>query len=142
LNLLYDQKYISKKPSTKKLKPKKYLEMDIEGHPIYIGKNATINAFVTHELSRPNDYFMHVKDAPGSHVICRAPLESKAFDVALKYAAYFSTLKHASKVEVMVALKKDVRKIPGVHGSMVSIKTYHSYMVELDDEFVKLCESL
>ena len=42
----------------------------------------------------------------------------------------------------MVALKKDVKKIPGVHGSMVSIKTYHSYMVELDDEFVKLCESL
>jgi predicted ribosome quality control (RQC) complex YloA/Tae2 family protein len=142
LSLLYENHYISKKPTLKKVKPKKHLEIIVDGHTIFVGKNANINAYVTHELSRPNDYFMHVKDAPGSHVICRAPHQSNAFKTALKYAAYFSTLRHASKIEVMVALKKDVKKIPGVHGSMVSVKTYHSYMVELDDEFVKLCESL
>lgn len=142
LSLLYEQHYISKKPTLKKVKPKKHLEIIVDGYTIFIGKNANINAFVTHELSRPSDYFIHVKDAPGSHVICRAPHESNAFKTALKYAAYFSKYKHASKIEVMVALKKDVKKIPGMHGSMVSVKTYHSYVVELDDEFVKLCESL
>lgn len=142
LNLLYEQHYISKKPTLKKVKPIKHLEVIVDGYSIFIGKNANINAYITHELSRPNDYFMHVKDAPGSHVICRAPHESNAFKTALKYAAYFSKYKHTSKIEVMVALKKDVKKIPGKHGSMVSVKTYHSYMVELDDEFVKLCESL
>jgi predicted ribosome quality control (RQC) complex YloA/Tae2 family protein len=142
LSLLYEHHYISKKPILKKVKLKKHLETMVDGHTIFIGKNANINAYVTHELSRPNDFFMHVKDAPGSHVLCRGPKESKAFQAALKYAAYFSTLKFASKIEVMVALKKDVKKIPGMHGSMVSVKNYHSYMVELDDEFVKLCESL
>jgi predicted ribosome quality control (RQC) complex YloA/Tae2 family protein len=101
-----------------------------------------MNAFVTHELARSNDFFFHVKDAPGSHVILRGSKNSALFKDAMKYAAYFSSLRKASKVEVMVAFKKDVKKITGMHGSLVHVKTYTSYMVTLDSEFVKLCESL
>jgi predicted ribosome quality control (RQC) complex YloA/Tae2 family protein len=142
LDLLYQHNYIHKKPILKKQLFKKPIEIILDGFRILIGKNAKLNTIVTHELSKPSDYFMHVKDAPGGHVICNAPKESHVFLIALKYAAFFSTLKHASKIEVMAALKKDVKKIPGMHGSMVSIKTYTSYIVELEDEFVKLCESL
>lgn len=142
LDLLYQGNYIYKKPQLKKQIPIKPIEIIIDGFRILIGKNAKMNAIVTHELAKPNDYFMHVKDAPGGHVICNAPKESQVFIIALKYAAFFSKLKHASKIEVMAALKKDVKKISGMHGSMVSVKTYTSYMVELEDEFVKLCESL
>ncbi len=52
----------------------------------------------------------HVKDAPGSHVILRGSKNSALFKDAMKYAAYFSSLRKASKVEVMVAFKKDVKK--------------------------------
>ena len=142
VNILHEENFIHKKAQAKKMTPKNPIVIRIGDDLIYIGKNANMNAYVTHELSKPSDYFMHVKDAPGGHVICRAPKESYAFSQALQYAAYFSSLTKASKIEVMVAVKKDVKKIPGTHGSLVSVKTYTSYMVTLDDEFVKLCESL
>ncbi|MGB0202558.1 MAG: Rqc2 family fibronectin-binding protein [Acholeplasmataceae bacterium] len=142
LRLLFEQKFIFKKQTHIKKKRSQPIEIR-EGHDIlWIGKNAVMNAYVTHELARSNDLFFHVKDAPGSHVILRGSKNSALFKDAMKYAAYFSHLRKASKVEVMVAFKKDVKKITGMHGSLVHVKTYTSYMVTLDSEFVKLCESL
>ena len=142
LVILYEQKFIFKKQSNIKKIRTQPIEIR-DGHDIlWIGKNAEMNAYVTHELAHAHDIFFHVKDAPGSHVILRGSKNSALFKDAMKYAAFFSSLRKASKVEVMVAYKKDVKKIKGMHGSLVHVKTYTSHLVTLDSEFVKLCESL
>lgn len=142
LSILFEQKFIFKKQTIIKKKPMQPIEIRDGQDILWIGKNAEMNAYVTHELAHAHDIFFHVKDAPGSHVILRGSKDSTLFTDAMKYAAYFSSLRKASKVEVMVAFKKDVKKITGMHGSLVHVKTYTSYMVTLDSEFVKLCESL
>ena len=142
LSILFEQKFIFKKQTNIKKKRMQPIEIRDGQDILWIGKNAEMNAYVTHELAHAHDIFFHVKDAPGSHVILRGSKDSTLFKDAMKYAAYFSSLRKASKVEVMVAFKKDVKKITGMHGSLVHVKTYSSYMVTLDSEFVKLCESL
>ena len=38
---------------------------------IWIGKNNIQNDYLTNHLAKGTDYWFHVKDAPGAHVILR-----------------------------------------------------------------------
>lgn len=107
---------------------------------IVYGKNAFQNNFVTHQLAHKNDLFIHVKDAPGAHVIVKGSYDHETFLYALKLAAFHSKLKFSSSIPVMYTKKSHVSKIPGVYGSYVRVKTYQTMYVDIEDSFKELCE--
>lgn len=128
------------KPQKKTSKPTKtmYKTIHHEDYVIFYGINALQNNYVTHQLAKHDDYFMHVKDAPGAHVIYRGSDQHEGFQIALKVAAYHSKLKYSSSIPVNVTFKKHVKKIAGLHGSYVSFKTYQTKYVDIDDDFVNM----
>ena len=72
-------------------------------------KNNIQNNYLTHTLANKNDYFFHVKDAPGSHVIVRTNnLTDELIGLAAQLAAYYSN--YHSKTTVDYTLVKYVKK--------------------------------
>lgn len=103
-----------------------------------VGKNHLQNAYVTHELARSNDYFFHVKDAPGSHVIVQTEtLNEKIIRKASMLAAYFSSLRYSSSVPVDYTLIKHVKKIPKVPGYKVTLKNQKTMFIDIDEDLIK-----
>ena len=86
-----------------------------EGWEVWIGKSNQGNDHLTHRLARPEDLWMHVHGAPGSHVVLRRgrgpnePSKATLTEVA-GWAAFFSQARNAGTVPVTVTEKKYVRK--------------------------------
>ncbi len=57
----------------KKTLPSGVVEYEIPGGwSVLAGKNDAVNDLLTFKLSKPNDYWFHVRGMPGSHVLLRA----------------------------------------------------------------------
>src|SRR5262245_48135662 len=86
-----------------------------EGWDVLIGRNNEGNDYLTHHLARPEDYWLHVHGAAGSHVVLRRakganePSRATIEEVAA-WAAFYSQARTAGKVPVIVTRKKYVRK--------------------------------
>ena len=95
------------------LEPRRYRTS--EGWEVWIGKNNQGNDHLTHRLARPEDIWMHVHGAPGSHVVLRRgkgpnePSKTTLAEVA-GWAAFYSQARNAGTVPVTVTEKKYVRK--------------------------------
>jgi len=105
------QKKRDRTPSA--LIPRKY--KSTEGWEVWIGKNNQGNDHLTHRLARPEDYWMHVHGAAGSHVVLRRgkgpnePSKATLQEVA-SWAAFYSQARNAGTVPVTVTQKKYVSK--------------------------------
>jgi predicted ribosome quality control (RQC) complex YloA/Tae2 family protein len=96
------------------------LTVQADGIDIWVGRNNRQNDFLTLKKAHPYDWWFHVKNQPGSHVIlaCHnvAPTD-KQIEMAAQLAAYFSKGRDSSKVEVDSTLVKHVKKpahaVPG-----------------------------
>jgi predicted ribosome quality control (RQC) complex YloA/Tae2 family protein len=129
-------RYIRKKGSDKKdggskgsKLPKKLQGENIhhyvspEGHDIYVGGNDNANEAL-YRWGHPDDYWMHVKNIPGSHVLIPRRGEAIEYDTILfaaRIAIYHSKVKGATKVPVDYTFIKFVKKPPG---SAVGYVTY------------------
>ncbi len=86
-----------------------------EGWEVWIGRNNQGNDHLTHRLARPEDYWLHVHGAAGSHVVLRRgkgpnePSRATLEEVA-GWAAFFSQARNAGTVPITVTQKKYVRK--------------------------------
>ena len=86
-----------------------------EGWDVLIGRSNEGNDYVTHQLARSEDYWLHVHGAAGSHVVIRRgkganePSKRTIEEVAA-WAAFYSQARTAGKVPVIVTRKKYVRK--------------------------------
>jgi hypothetical protein len=86
-----------------------------EGWDVLIGRSNEGNDYVTHQLARSEDYWLHVHGAAGSHVVIRRgkganePSKRTIEEVA-SWAAFYSQARTAGKVPVIVTRKKYVRK--------------------------------
>jgi predicted ribosome quality control (RQC) complex YloA/Tae2 family protein len=86
-----------------------------EGWDVLIGRSNEGNDHLTHRLARPEDYWLHVHGAAGSHVVLRRgkgkdePSKGTLEEVA-SWAAFYSQARTAGKVPVIVTRKKYVRK--------------------------------
>jgi predicted ribosome quality control (RQC) complex YloA/Tae2 family protein len=86
-----------------------------EGWEVWIGKSNQGNDHLTHRLARPEDVWMHVHGAAGSHVVLRRgkgpnePSKATLTEVA-GWAAFYSQARNAGTVPVTVTQKKFVRK--------------------------------
>jgi len=109
-----------KKPSKMKQKPHilKYKLKD--GSIVMVGKNNIQNNYLTHTLAFNSDYFFHVKNAPGSHVILRGELTKENIEIAGAIASYYSKLNTGINVCVDYTQVKWVKKVKGTKGSFVT----------------------
>lgn len=105
---------------------------------IYVGKNNIQNNYLTNVFARKTDYFFHVQNVPGSHVILRTEnLTDELIYLTGCIAAYYSSYKRSTNVCVDYTLIKNVKKIPGQKGSFVTYKNQKSIFGKPLIEFIE-----
>lgn len=102
---------------------------------ILVGRNSKENDRVTTQYAQPEDYWFHVADYAGAHVVLRNPTrgnleETNAFLQAAQLAAYFSQARNAPKVLVHWTQKKFVKKPKRAKPGLVTLSKFQSITVE------------
>src|SRR5262249_56904922 len=81
---------------------------------IWVGRTARDNDALTFQHARGADWWLHVRDAGGSHVVIRATpgrqLDERTLLDAATLAVHFSALGEEPQVDVQYTLCKHVRK--------------------------------
>jgi len=113
----------------------RYRTLTIEGYEILVGRNSRENDAVTFHVAAPEDFWMHVADYSGSHVVVRNPAKEKALPdsvltKAAQLAAYFSQARNSSKVEVHHTRRKYVSKPRRAKQGLVKLSEFGSIRVE------------
>lgn len=129
--------YIKKKHTGKKakIKSKPFHYLSSDGFHIYIGKNNYQNDELTFKFATGNDWWFHVKQAPGSHVIVKTngeELPDRTFEEAGRLAAYYSSMRGVEKVEIDYVEKKHVKKPKGGKPGFVVYYTNYSLVIDSD----------
>lgn len=126
-----------RKFSKKKIKirntPLHYISSD--GFHMYVGKNNLQNDQLTFTFAVGNDWWFHVKQAPGSHVIVKTngeELPDRTFEEAGRLAAYYSSMRGVEKVEIDYVEKKHVKKPKGGKPGFVVYYTNYSLVIDSD----------
>ncbi len=100
------------------------------GAEIFIGRNNRQNDYLTLRFATKNDYWFHVKDLPGAHVIVRSgPPSPATIEEAALLAAHFSRGTDSSNVAVDYAPIKNVRRHPIGKPGMVTYKNHRTVFV-------------
>lgn len=128
--------YKKVKPETSKKVKKPALLFIKDGDLTYaIGKNNLQNEYVTHTYAQKEDWWFHVKDAPGAHVVVNAKdLNEAILRKASMLAAYFSSLRHSSSIPVDYTKVKYIKKIPGVPSYKVTYQKQQTIYIDIDDQ--------
>jgi predicted ribosome quality control (RQC) complex YloA/Tae2 family protein len=95
------------------------------GFVILVGRNALQNQQLLAEKSSPPDLWLHARGIPGSHVILRndgRPIPETAIEYAAALAAYYSSGRGDTTVEIDVTERRYVRPIKGGKPGMVTYK--------------------
>lgn len=136
---LIDQKILKKPSKSRKVKeekstPHKYITYN--NNIIYVGKNNKQNEYLTLREANPDDYFFHIKDLPGSHVILKnnQKLEDYEFEIAAFLAAKFSKNSNDRYIDVDYTQKKNVSKAKGSKPGMVYYTNFKTVRVDLKKE--------
>lgn len=120
-----------KKNNIKKVNKKKtyephYIDIPNKGK-IGFGMNGLQNEELTFNIATKDNYFLHVKDYPGSHVvILKGEDDEDVMNLALELALYLS---HLESGEVYIAKRKYVKKNPSRIG-LVNILQYEIKIVK------------
>jgi predicted ribosome quality control (RQC) complex YloA/Tae2 family protein len=106
-----------------------------EGMEILVGRNSRENDELTFDVASPDDFWMHVADYSGSHVVVRNPektrsIPEKVLLKAAQIAAYFSQARNSPKVEVHYTQRKHVSKPRRAKSGLVKLSEFKSIRVE------------
>jgi predicted ribosome quality control (RQC) complex YloA/Tae2 family protein len=104
------------------------------GWQLYWGKNSRTNDYVSRSMTGPKDVWFHAKGMPGSHLVLKCgdradKVSEEDLCFAASFAAGYSKGKNDSKVEVIVAQGRDVKKPKGARPGLVTVDTYRTVMV-------------
>ena len=121
---LQEQGYIKRRNKSKKKrkirasKPEEFHASD--GTTILVGKNNLQNDRLSFKTANKNEFWFHVKDMPGSHVIVRstAPTD-ETIQEAAELAAYFSKGRNSDHVPVDYLRVKQLHKPNGAKPGFV-----------------------
>jgi len=95
--------------------PRRFVSTD--GLEILVGRNARENDSLTFRIARGNDWWFHVQDYPGSHVVVRTPkgssLPPETLLDAAHLAAFHSEARRHATATVQYTQRKHVRKPRG-----------------------------
>lgn len=129
--------------SSAKTKISKPLEFVTSGgYKLFCGKNNLQNELIRTKYAGKNDWWFHVKNAPGSHVvmICGDAEPSEAdFTEAAMIAAYHSSLSEAKNITVDYTKIRNLKK-PG--GSKPGYVIYHTNYSAYVTPSAELCARL
>ena len=113
------------------------------GFEMLVGKGDTQNDRLTFEVAEPEDFWLHVVNFPGSHVVVRNPdhlaeLPASVLKHAARLAAWHSKARGSrGKVEVHCCRAADVSKPPHFPPGKVLLRRWRSmkvYPLEPSDE--------
>lgn len=93
-----------------------------DGWEILLGTSAAGNASVTFDLGKSEDLWLHARGVPGAHVILRtrgATPPENVVERAAQLAAWHSAARAAGSVEVDVAARRHVKKMPNAPPGLV-----------------------
>lgn len=122
---LIEEGYMRLKQKQKKLR-KQHKKPNVErfkasdGTEILVGKNNKQNDYLTNQLAKRDDIWLHTKDIPGSHVVIKskAPTSETIMEAA-NIAAYYSKARESSMVPVDFTAVKHVKKPNGAKPGFV-----------------------
>lgn len=117
-----------RKKQEKRSQPEHFTASD--GTSILVGKNNLQNDRLTMKTAKKTDYWLHVQNIPGSHVIVQSsePTE-ETIEEAAKLAAYFSKYRFSSSVPVDLVQVKHIRKPNGAKPGFVIYENQTTYFV-------------
>ncbi len=114
---------------------RRFRSLKIDAAEVLIGKGARENDELTFEIAAPDDFWFHVAEYSGSHVVVRNPnkakdLEEEILVKAAQLAAYFSQARNTSKVEVHYTKRKYVTKPRRAKPGLVRLSEFKTIKVE------------
>jgi len=122
----------------KDYKPMRF--MTSGGYEVLCGKNNLQNDYITTEVASKDDYWFHIKNAPGSHVILRCGKDeppSEDFTEAAMIAAFYSSQKELPQAPVDYTRVRNVKKPSGSKPGFVIYETNYTCYVTADAEKVE-----
>lgn len=129
-----------------KKKPSKPIEyVTSGGYRVLCGKNNLQNDELSMKTASKSDWWFHVKNAPGSHVIMLCDREEPSevdFTEAAMIAAVNSSLSEAKHIAVDYTQVRNLRKPSGAHPGFVIYHTNYSAYVSPDRELVDKLKKL
>lgn len=132
---LEEQGYIRKRHHGKKKrkvrasKPESFHTSD--GTLVLVGKNNLQNDRLSFKTANKNEFWLHVKDMPGSHVVIRStdPSDQTILEAA-QLAAYFSKGRDSDHVPVDYLRVKQLHKPHGAKPGFVTFRGQHTLRVQ------------
>ena len=117
-----------------------------DGFDIYVGRSSKENDLLTQQTALPDDIWLHVHQAPGSHVLIlnrnrNTPVPERTLIEAASLAAYYSKLRHSGKVDVIYTPRKYVKKPRGSPPGLVTLSQFQTIRVVPRAEIRKLSYS-
>ena len=94
-----------------------------DGLLILVGKNSRQNEEVTFRRAAPHDLWLHVRGAPGAHVIVKTggrEVPEATLRQAAQLAAYYSQARGSTRVDVAYTERRYVRPIKGAGPGLVT----------------------
>jgi hypothetical protein len=111
-----------------------FRSVNVEGFEILIGKGDAENDQLTFKVADNADFWLHVANLPGSHVVIRNPdklseLPRAVLERAAELAAFHSKAKDGGKVEVHLCRIADISKPRGFAPGKVMLKQWKAIRV-------------
>jgi predicted ribosome quality control (RQC) complex YloA/Tae2 family protein len=106
-----------------------------DGLEILLGKSGQGNDAIVGKLSHSDDWWLHVHQMPGSHVLIRAgkePVPEQTLLEAASLAAYYSSARNSLNVPVIYTQCKHVRKIPQSYPGHVNYRQEQTVFITPD----------
>lgn len=139
-NELIEKKYIPKKRGSKSVKKQilNYDSFTYQDARFFVGKNNLQNNYLTHKFAKKNDLWFHVQNQSGSHVIVQAKeINEAVIRHAANLAAYYSKSQKSGSVPVDYTQVKNIKKIPGELGSLVTYTQQKTIYIDPDFELIQ-----
>lgn len=109
------------------------LKHEVGGYVVWVGRNSRQNDLVTFSKGSAEDLWIHVRGAPGAHVIIKTQGRDVPEEVVLRageLAAFYSAMREEGRVLVDVTERKHVRKIRGGKPGMVTYRNEETREVQ------------
>jgi predicted ribosome quality control (RQC) complex YloA/Tae2 family protein len=119
-----------KTPKVRRLTPLRIESSD--GYTIYVGRSASQNEQVTFKLGAPDDLWLHARGFPGAHVIVKSggkDVPEQTLREAAELAAYFSKGREERGLDVEVARRALVRRVPNGPTGLVTYQAERTIRV-------------
>lgn len=113
-----------------------------DGMTIYVGKSARDNDRLSIRIARGNDWWFHVANMQGSHVVVRSivnrktalPLPQETLLDAAHLAVYYSKARKATRADVHYTQSKNLRKGKGVPAGQVTVVNGKTLSLRIEQE--------